>query len=83
MYRIKLDIKEPKTLLCGPEYTHRIESMLEFTYARAQIKQNKLEGFYIIFNGQKIEIDSNGRLSEWPEGLYDQNDKLLDILIGD
>ena len=38
---------------------------------RVQIKQKKLKGYYIVFNGDKIRIDRNGNLESYPDGLFD------------
>lgn len=38
---------------------------------RVQIAKEKHAGYYLLFNDRKLEIDSNGKLSSWPVGLYD------------
>ena len=38
---------------------------------RCQIAENKAEGYYLIFNDEKYPIQSNGRISHWPYGLFD------------
>jgi hypothetical protein len=44
---------------------------------RCQIAEQKIEGYYLIFNGLKINIESDGKISNWPNGLYDINENLL------
>lgn len=48
-----------------------------FDYIRVQIAENRLEGYYVIFNERRIPIYPDGRLSEWPEGLGDTFEKQL------
>jgi hypothetical protein len=44
---------------------------------RCQIAEQKVDGYYIMYNDKKYEILNSGKLSEWPHGLYDQNMLLL------
>ena len=44
---------------------------------RAQIAEQKASGYYLMFNESKIEIGSNGRITNWKQGLYDTNEILL------
>lgn len=48
-----------------------------------QIKDNELEGYYLIFDERKHIIDKDGMLTRWTEGLFDlqtiQLNYLLDI----
>ena len=48
---------------------------------RIQIKEAKVWGYYIIFNGQKIRIDRKGELEDYPIGLLDTMTYLLLELI--
>jgi len=34
-------------------------------------------GYYLMFNNEKIEIMVNGKINNWPSGLYDKNEILL------
>jgi hypothetical protein len=43
---------------------------------RCQIAENKIEGYYIKFCNQIINIQKDGKIKEWPFGLYDTNQKL-------
>lgn len=36
-----------------------------------QIAEEKAEGYYLIFNDEKVFIRSNGKLDRWPIDLYD------------
>ena len=49
----------------------------ELNHIRIQIASKKITGYYIIWKTQKIEIDDNGKLKEWPAGLYDIQEKQL------
>ena len=44
---------------------------------RCQIVEQRVSGYYLIFNGLKIQIDCNGKLNDWKDGLYDTNGILL------
>lgn len=43
----------------------------EFNEIRIQIKEQGLEGCYAMFEGEKIFIDRDGRVNNWPEGFFD------------
>ncbi len=43
----------------------------ELNCIRVQIKNEEAEGFYIIYEGENINIDKRGRLQSWPKGLFD------------
>ena len=49
----------------------------EFNDLRCQIAEQKACGYYLIFNDLKIEIESNGRIKNWPYDLYSINEQLL------
>jgi hypothetical protein len=44
---------------------------------RCQIAEQKLNGYYLIFNDQKISIENNGKIINWVNGLYDTNELLF------
>ena len=69
----KNKIKDKSCELLGPNNTRlwTIESQLEFNDVRIQIKEQSLSGYQVLFEGQRYEIDSNGRLPIWPKGLFD------------
>lgn len=43
----------------------------EFNDLRIQIAKQKAEGYYMMFNNQKIIINSDGRVKDWPVGFFD------------
>lgn len=43
----------------------------EFLDLRVQIRKAQIFGYYFIFNGQKLLIDKNGELEDYPKGLLD------------
>ena len=47
----------------------------EYNKVAIQIAENSLEGYSIHWNGKVINITTNGELSEWPYGLYDEDQK--------
>lgn len=42
----------------------------EFLDLRAQIKEKQLDGYYVIHNGEKVAINKNGQIIDWPYGLF-------------
>ena len=49
----------------------------ENTDLRCQIAEQKASGYYLMFNGLKIQIEPNGKILNWENGLYDTNEILL------
>ena len=41
---------------------------------------NDSSGYSLIFNNEKIYIKNNGKLTYWPNGLYDFNEMMLSKL---
>ena len=54
---------------------------LELYEIRFQIKNQEVEGYYIMFEGQRITILTNGQLSDWPKGFFDKTDYYLSLLL--
>lgn len=52
----------------------------ESTDLRCQIAAHQADGYYLVFNGIKIPIQHDGRIENWPKGLYDTNQILLSRL---
>ena len=46
---------------------------LQFNWVRAEIKEKKLKGCYLIYKDQKIEISEHGDPYEYPHGLFELN----------
>jgi len=64
------------------KFIGEITSHLELNDIRIQIKENKVDGYYIMWKDDyRIFIDKYGRLDEWPKGFYDLFDDQLDALI--
>lgn len=59
------------------------DNLLQFNDIRIQIKDQKLEGYYLEFEGEKSIIDSNGGICNWMKGLFaiaaDQLNDLYDF----
>ena len=47
----------------------------------AQIHTKRLDGYYVMFKGDKIIISKNGGVKNVPPGFYDSCDGSLDILL--
>ena len=48
-----------------------------FTAARLLHAQKRIKIDYVLFDGERIEIDEYGKLSSWPAGLCDDEMKML------
>lgn len=46
-----------------------------------QIAKKELAGHYIVWKGKKILIANDGKISDWPEGLYDTKENQLNELM--
>lgn len=44
---------------------------------RTQIAEQRATGYYLVFNGEKIGITPNGKVENWPNGLYDIREQLF------
>lgn len=58
-----------------------IDNILSLNDIRIQIAQQKLEGYYFIFNGERIDIRPNGDVTKWPKGFYDEQQHQIFVLI--
>ena len=55
---------------------------LQFNWVRAEIKEKKLKGCYLIFHDQKIEISEYGDPYEYPRGMFELNtDQLMRMFL--
>jgi hypothetical protein len=53
----------------------------EFNDLRIQLKENKVDGYYLMFNDLKHQIDKDGRLPLWSKGFFDlQENQLMKLL---
>lgn len=52
-------------------------SDLVLTHLRRLRAETKIRSLTIIFNKKEYEVDNNGRIQEWPEGLGDTLDNEL------
>lgn len=71
--KINHTIKEPECSLYDPEGNCLgiINTSVILNDVRLQIKRQKLEGYYILFENHRIDICSNGRMNSWPTGFFD------------
>jgi hypothetical protein len=49
----------------------------EFNDLRIQIKEHKLDGYYLMFNNIKHTIDKDGRVDTWSKGFFDLHEHQL------
>jgi hypothetical protein len=86
MIKINNNITEEGCLLYGPKGEEtvligKIKNAPAFYDVRLQIKQKKLEGYYILFQGERYYIDKDGRLPVYPINLFPAIDSYLEKLI--
>ncbi len=65
----------------SPEGELYILNELELLDLRIMICEEGESGWHGSWNGQKIEIDKNGEVIKWPEGLFCEDFKLLTELM--
>ena len=53
----------------------------QFRDIQIQIGSQRLEGYYLLFNGNKVPIKPNGKIERWPRGLFELNTTQLDIIL--
>lgn len=75
MVQINNDITETSCFLYGPKdgqnvLIGEIKNELAFYDVRVQIKDQQLEGYYILFKGQRHYIESDGRINNFPRDLF-------------
>lgn len=57
-----------------------IENLTALYDVRVQIKKSQAKGYYLVYKDQKIKIDSRGNLEDYPEGFFEKDIDLLNIL---
>lgn len=64
---------DPTVMLYSPDDNEvgLICNMTALDDVRLQIFRQNLAGYYIVYKGEKIHIDSRGNLEKWPEGCFD------------
>lgn len=73
------NIEEPVVkLFFNGLFVGEIKSGLSFYDVLSQIKEENVYGYSIEYNSEVINIDKEGTLEKYPNGLYDQ---LTDILL--
>lgn len=83
MIKINNNIQDRPADLYSPDgqLIGTIENLLAFYDVRLQIKKEQVFGYYLMFEGQKIKIDKNGELENYPDNLFDTSLKYLTELI--
>ena len=54
----------------------------EFNDLRIQIMKEKVDGYYMMFNEERIDIDCDRGVYRWCDGFFDTFEKQLGELIG-
>ena len=79
MIKINNHIKETSCKLYNNDniFIGRIKNQLAFLDVMTQIKQQKINGYYIVFKGKSYKINSDGTLVDRkPDGLFDLTYKM-------
>jgi len=64
--------------------TFSIGGNVEFVYFCFMVKSGLIKDCSIIFNGEVIPFENNGRLKYWPKGMFDNHaDWLSEIVFGE
>jgi hypothetical protein len=73
MIVINREVEEGCDLYCSDGILiGRINTVIEFSGVRVQIREQKLEGYYIVFKGERIMINGQGKLN-WPRDLFNRH----------
>lgn len=74
---------DPVTELYDPngKAIGKIRNNAAWLDVRAQIHTKQLDGYYVMFKGEKIVIPKTGGIRNVPPGFYDSCDVSLDILL--
>ena len=76
-------VEEPVVPLYHNEvYLGNITSEIQLLYTLLEIRDYNEEGFYFVFNDQKIEVNPQGKIKNPPRGFYDQYERVLMELAG-
>ena len=64
---------DPEVMLYGPDdkAIGLICNTAALDNVRVQICRQHLTGYYFVYNGEKIRIDGNGNVENWPDGCFD------------
>jgi len=77
------EFPQPVCDLFGPDgvLIGQLTSEYQVNDVLIQIKRQCLQGYYIMFEGIKLEIAKEGRIYKQPEGFYDTiTNQLIEIL---
>ena len=70
MVKINRIIEISAELWNGIEKVGVVDNILTLNDVLIQIKQNKLTGYYFMFDGKKIAVDSDGRVENRVRGFF-------------
>lgn len=81
--KIKLNIIKPMIVECFDYDDNSLgfANFDEFNDLRVQIHQQQVEGYYAIFNGEKIHINKFGQVINHRAGFFDLFDEHLNALL--
>lgn len=79
MTRINIRKITPLTVECFDPNNNSLGFINEYEFLdlRIQIKNAKAKGYYCVFNNEKLFINIDGSLSNWPNGFFDTIENLL------
>lgn len=78
------NLQNPPVKIYNPDGTLLCETNNEliFNDIRIQIKNQRLNGYYLVFEDKKYEINSDGELMNWPKNLFSIGTDQLNYLFG-
>lgn len=81
---IKINRIEPQEVMVFKPNDELLGSVnqYEFNDLLIQIKNHKLKGYYVSFNGHRIDIDEHGRVITFVKGFFDLFEEQLSKLLG-
>lgn len=54
----------------------------EFNDILIQLKRNYIKGYYVMFNGERINCIEDGKIDKQPDGFFDIIENQLGIILG-
>jgi hypothetical protein len=73
---------ERDILVVSPNCEQYLLNDTELFVLQADIYLANESGWYILFNGQQIDISKEGNIEVWPDGMADKADKAFQVRFG-
>lgn len=70
------------TLIClTTKQEIKTDEEVVFNYVRGQIARWQYEDWIVEYKGKIYNIDKEGQIQNWPDGLFDQNENLVSYVV--